>query len=230
MSDMSEAESHKEVFVDTCILLNFIQREWERNHSQRLVESEEIEVIVSPNVLEELKEVTGRRRDIYKDLLDFLQETKEGVEEYNPGDRRVYIGVNDGGHVRNLQMQLANLDDRSEVLRRLRQFIRAAARRLEYLQTVLEENTVDPLAPYSLELALGRLLNHGADARIVTDAAGWTADGGSGVMVTLDRDDLLDHEADIVDLIHEEQGSEWIIEIRSPEEIISDLIPTTGSK
>lgn len=230
MSGTSEKESREEVFADTCVLLNFIQREWERDLSQELIESEKIEVIVSPNVLEELKEVTERRRDIYEDFLDFLQETEEGVEEYDPSDRRVYFGKNDGVHVRNLQMQLANLDDRAEVLRRMRRFTRAAARRLEHLQAVLEENTVDPLAPFSLELALGGLLDNGADAKIVTDAAGWTADGGSGVMVTLDSDDLLDYKTDIVDLICEEQGPDWIIEIHSPDKIISELVPTRGSK
>lgn len=227
---MSQKESREEIFADTCILLNFVQREWERNHSQELIESDKIEVVVSLNVLKELEEVTKRRRDIYEDFLDLLQETEEGVEEYNPADRRVYIGGNDRGHIREMQMQLSNLDNRAEVLRRLRRFIRAVARRIEYLQTVLEENTVDPLAPYSLELALSSLLDHGADARIVTDAAGWTTDGGSGVMMTLDSDDLLDHEAEIVDLIHEEQGPDWIIEIRSPEEVISELIPATSNK
>lgn len=223
---MTELESHDEVFADTCVLLNFVQQEWGRDHCTRLVESQTVELIVSPNVIEELESVTERRRDVYEDLLDFLLAEEGTIEEYDPDDRRVYISENDAGHVRDLQMTLAQLDDRREILRRLRRFVRAADSRVDHLQASLEGNTVDPMAPFELELALGRLLDHGADARIVTDAAGWTADGGSGTVVTLDSEDLLDREEAIADLLLSEQGPDWVVNLVAPEAVLeSDASP-----
>lgn len=219
---MSEKRTQDAVFADTCVLLNFVQREWEHDRSTALLEAETVDVVVSPNVIEELETVAERRRDIYEDLLDFLLEQETDIEDYDPSDRRVYIGENDAGHVLNLQMSLSNLGDRREILRRLRQFVRVAGRRVEHLRDHLAENTVDPLAPFELELALSSLLNHGADARIVTDAAGWTADGGSGVLVTLDNDDLLKNKDGIVDLLMAEQGPNWVIEIIPPDAVVSE--------
>lgn len=207
------------VFADTCVLVNFVQREWEPDHSAHLIESETVDVVVSRNVVDELEDVADRRHDIYQDMIDFLLEEEGRIEDYDPGDRRIYLGDNDAGHVRNLQMELSSLDDRREVLRRLRRFVRAAGRRVEYLESSLMDTTVDPLPPFELKLAIDRVLNQSADAKVVADAAAWTADGGSGVLVTLDDDDLFDHENAIVELLVDEQGPEWAIEIISPDDV-----------
>jgi len=210
------------VFADTCVLLNFVQQEWERSYSTALVQSESVDIVVSQNVVEELESVSSRRYEIYDDLIDFLLGQQADIEDYDPSDRRVYIGNNDATHVRNLQMKLSSLEDQREVLRRLRKFVRSAGRRVEHLETALKDHTIDPLAPYGLELALTSLLDHGADARIVTDAAAWTADGGSGVLVTLDDDDLFENEDEIVELLEDKQGPDWVIEILPPDEVLSD--------
>ncbi|GAA1342590.1 hypothetical protein GCM10009647_086430 [Streptomyces sanglieri] len=216
---MTGDDSLESVFADTCILLSFVQREWEQDYSTAVLESDDIDVVVSPNVLNEFDDVVERRRDIYEDLIDFLLEDEGEVEDYDPGERRVYIGQNDATHVRNLQMELASLENRQEALRRLRRFVRAAGRRADHLESSLEDSTVDPLAPFSLELALGQIIDNGADARIVTDAAGWTAEGGSGIFVTLDGDDLLEYTEEIANLLADEQGTDWVIEIILPKEI-----------
>lgn len=212
-----------EIFADTCVLLNFVQREWEPDKSVDLVESKAITVVVSRNVVDELADVTERRRDVYEDFLDFLLETEDGVEAYDPSDRRVYLAANDAKHVRNLQMQLASLDDRLEVLRRLRQFVRAAGRRVEYLEDLLEDTTVDPVVSFDLRLAIDRLLDHSADTKVVTDAAAWTADGGSGILVTRDADDLLDNEDSIVEILVEKQGPDWAIDVVTSETVLAQL-------
>jgi hypothetical protein len=216
---MMDEHGTSTVFADTCVLLNFVQQDWEHDRSTTLVESDGICLVVSEHVIEELQEVSKRRWDIYEDLLDFLVESEENVEEYDPTDRRAYFGPNDGGHVRNIQMTLSEIDDQREVLRRLRQFVRAARRRVEYLESILKANTVSPVAPLDLVFAMDSLLNQNADAAIVTDAAAWTADGGSGLFITLDRGDLLDHKDEIVDLLSEKQGPDWVIQIITPDEI-----------
>lgn len=214
------------VFADTCILLNFIQREWERNRSTEIIESDNIDIVISDNILDEFEDVVARRQDIYKDLIDFLLEDDGEVKDYDPGERRVYIGSNDVNHIRDIQMELASLENSQEVLHRLRRFVRAVGRRADYLKSSLEDSTVVPLAPFSLELALASLIDNSADARIVTDAAGWTANGGSGILITLDGNDLLEHAEEIAELLVDEQGSDWIIEITHPDCFVSEKIGT----
>jgi hypothetical protein len=210
------------VFADTGVLLNYLQREWERDRSTALIASNVVEIVVSERVVGELDAVTDRRHDIYEDLLDYLMTTESRIEDYDPSERHVYIGKHDGSHIRNVQMNLASLDESREVLRRLRRFLRAVGRRLDHLEEILADSTIDPLAPLEFELAINTLIDHGADASIVTDAASWTANGGSGVFVTLDRDDLLDRESDIAAILDEKQGPDWVIRIRLPDEIIPD--------
>ncbi len=212
-----EGKPPEEVFVDTCVLLNFIQQEWETTRSKSLVESELVELVVSESVKNELDNVSNRRTDIYKDLVEFLMEEEGDIENYGLDDRRVYIGKNDAKHVRDIQMTLASLDDSREVLRRFRRYLKAIDRRLKFLEQQLEDNIVFPSGSLELEFAVHGLIGNDNDATIVTDAAGWTADGGSGILVTLDSGDLLDYEEDIADLLEEEVGSEWILDIRTPE-------------
>jgi predicted nucleic acid-binding protein len=219
---MSDELTVDEVFADTCVLLNFVQREWESTQSVEFVESDRIEIVVSDAVLDELESVSERREDIYEDVIDFLLERDDGVEEYDPRERHVYIGANDASHVRDIQMKLATLDDMREVLRRLRRYLRAAQRRLEFLQNELEDHVVTPNGSITLEFAVQGVIDNDDDATIVTDAAGWAADGGSGILVTLDSEDLLDHEADLANLLRKEQGPDWIITIHPPEAVLSD--------
>lgn len=216
------------VFADTCVLLNFVQREWERDHSIDLIESETVKIVVSQTVLGELATVSDRRRDIYKDMVDFLLETEEDVEEYDPIERRVYLDANDATHVRRIQEVLAGLDDRSVVLRRLRRFVRAAGRRIEYLESSLTDHAIDPVPPLELRFAIDRILNHSADAKVVTDAATWTTNGGSGVLVTLDNDDLFEHREELAKYLADERGPEWEIQIRSPHDVVVEARPQSG--
>lgn len=211
-----------EVFADTCILLNFVQQEWEHDQTTSLVASSSVTIIVSETVLEELRNVVERRRDIYEDMVDYLLETDQNIEEYDPSDRRTYFGGNDTKHIRTLQGQLAGLDDRREVLRRLRQFVRAAKRRVEHVESMLEAHVIDPVPPLGLRFAINDILNHDADTNVVTDAAAWAANGGSGVLVTLDDEDLFQHADRINKLLADEQGPEWILEIMRPDDILTD--------
>lgn len=214
-----EDKPPEEVFADTCVLLNFIQQEWETTRSKSLVESELVEIIVSESVMSELDNVSNRRTDIYKDLIDFLMEEEGDIENYGLDDRHVYIGENDAKHIRDIQMTLASLDDSREVLRRFRRYLKALDRRLKFLEQQLEDNVVFPSGSLELEFAVHGLIGNDNDATIVTDAAGWTADGGSGILVTLDSGDLLDYKDEISDLLEEEVGSEWILDIRTPESV-----------
>jgi len=218
---MSETDHPDAVFADTCILLNFVQREWEGDQTSTLIESELIEIVISQSVYEEFKNVCERREDIYPDFLDFLLEEDGELEEYDPASRRVYFDSNDVGHVRSIQYELADVDNRREAQYRLRRFIRAVESRIEYLESKFaDEGIIDPFVPLGLRFALDILIEHSADVRVISDAAAWTANGGSSVLVTLDSEDILDQAVQINKILRTEQDNNWILSITVPEAVL----------
>ncbi len=208
---MSEIEVPDEVFADTCILLNFVQQEWEGDVASALIDHESIEVVISQSVYEEFEDVCERRQDIYPDFLDFLLEEDGEIEEYDPGSRRVYFDSNDVGHIRSIQYDLADEEDRREVQYRLRRFIKAAESRIDYLKSKFEGQTIDPVVPLELRFALDGEIENSADVRVITDAAAWTANGGSSVLVTQDSEDIVDCAEDINAVIRAKQDDEWTL-------------------
>jgi hypothetical protein len=117
---------------------------------------------------------------------------------------------------------LATLDDSREIQRRLRRYIRAADRRLDFLEEKLAGQIVEPNGSLTLEFAIQGIIENADDARVVTDAAGWSANGGSGILVTLDTEDLLTYESELAAVLQEEQDEAWILRICSPEAVLSD--------
>lgn len=220
---MSDQTPTEEVFSDTCVLLDFVQGNDRQPHSLALVKTDAIEIIVSDAVTEELENVTDRRADIYDDLLEFLHTSDEGITDYDMSERHVYFGENDHNHVLNLQMDLRDITDNREVLRRVRQFLREVDRRYAYLMEQLDGNEVMTLAPQELEWNIRDLIGNGDDARVVTDAAGWSANGGSGVFVTRDTGDIIEYKDELADLLREAQGAEWVLRIQKPKDVLSEL-------
>lgn len=218
---MTDNMTPDEAFLDTCILLDFVQQDTGQIHSTELIETEAVEIVVSDAVIEELENVTGRRKDIYEDLINFLLEDGDSLTDYDGNDRHVYIGDNDYDHILNLQMDLRDLEENREVLRRLRRFIRAVERRTEYLEEKLSDQVIMSQAPLPLEWAINEIIDNTADARVVTDAAGWTANGGSGVFVTRDSGDIIEFETELAELLTKEQGPEWVLRIYTPKTFLS---------
>lgn len=226
---MTEAQPPESVFADTCILLNFVQREWEGDRSSTLIECAIAEIIISQSVYEEFENVCERREDVYPDFLDFLLDEEGEIEDYDPASRRIYFDSNDIGHVRSIQYELADLENRREVQYRLRRFIKAAESRIEYLESKFDdEKIVDPFVPLGLRFELDKLIEHSADVRVITDAAAWTANGGSSVLITLDSEDIHDHAEQINETLQTEQSDEWTLKIAIPQRVLdSDLKVST---
>jgi hypothetical protein len=227
---MSETSVPREVFADTCILLNFVQSEWEGDRTSELINHDAIEAVISQTVYDEFESVCERRQDIYPDFLDFLLEEDGEIEEYDPGSRRVYFDSNDVGHIRTIQYELADEEDRREVQYRLRRFIKAAESRIEYLKSKFKGQIIDPIAPLELRFALDDEIENSADVRVITDAAAWTANGGSSVLVTQDCEDIVDSVEDINAVIRAEQDDEWTLVITVPGDVVdpeTELL-TTG--
>jgi len=219
---MAEPDTIEDVFSDTCVLLDFVQQDTGQAASTELIETDALQIIVSNTVMEELTNVTGRREDIYEDLIDFILESEDDIVDYDPQDRHVYVGENDKDHILELQMDLRDIDDDREVLRRLREFIRAVKRRREYLEAKLSDQTVMPQAPLSLEWDIQDIIGNGDDAQVVTDAAAWSSNGGSGAFVTRDSGDILEYDGEIADFLRESQGPDWALCIYTPETLLAE--------
>lgn len=212
----------EEAFADTCVLLSFVQQEFESSAAPELVESDDVDLVVTGAVLEEFDTVTSRRDDIYVDMMDFLLNEEDTIEGYDPSERRIYFAENDGRHLRKLQMSLSQLEDPAVIKRRLRRYLREVERRIEYIEDKYEDDVIVPLGSLLLELDIARIIDNDADATIIANAAGWTADGGSGVLVTLDSQDYLEQEAAVTDLLHEEKGPDWVVTFCLPRELLQD--------
>lgn len=230
-SDPSLERRPETVFLDTSVLLNFVQADFETDHSSTLFDGSRPRVVVGMTVQEEFEAVGRRRADIYPDFVDFVLETDGRIEEYDPTERRPYFQGNDLRHVQTIQMELAQLEGRAEVQRRLRRFVRAIERRIEYLLTeVIPDALFDQQPGLSLVFALQDRIENDADARVVADAALWAAESpdSSGVFLTLDREHLLDEAAGINTSIREARDERWELRFLHPA-VVNDLPPVSTS-
>jgi len=215
----------RNVFVDTSVLLNYAQRAIERDHSSGLIDSEEVRVIVGVTVADELNAVRERRDHIYEDFLAFLTEDDGEIREYDPLSRRPYFQGNDQRHVRNIQMQLSQVDDRRAVLRDLRHALRSIERRLDYLvDEVVPRGLFDQQPGLTVMFALQDIIPNDKDRSVVGDAALWAAEGeeSSGVFATMDRDDLLDLADEINVVLKDSKGEGWAITFVHPQDLHID--------
>jgi hypothetical protein len=213
-------------------LLNFVHRGIERDFSASLLDDGKPDVVVGVSVKEEIEAVRDRRADIYPDFVDFLLADNGKIEDYDPTERRPYFQENDRSHIQTIQMRLAQLDDRAEIQRRLRRFVRAAERRLEYLLSeIIPDALFDQQPGLMLIFALQETVPNDDDCNVIGDAALWTAEepDSSGVLLTMDRDDLLAIEVDINDTLREERDDSWELRIFHPS-VLDDLPPTTTSQ
>jgi predicted nucleic acid-binding protein len=78
---VSKADS---VFCDTGILINYMNLEWERDHTSELVEGHSGDLVISESVEEEFANIVERRADIYLDFLEVVLEKEGAVEEFSP--------------------------------------------------------------------------------------------------------------------------------------------------
>ncbi|MFD1635075.1 hypothetical protein ACOZ4L_04975 [Haloplanus ruber] len=222
--ESTETVSLDNVFVDTSILLNYVQQGLEPDHTSELIEGNHIDLVVGVTVADEFDDVGDRRADIYPDFLDFLLVEEGKLTDYSPEERRPYFQENDYRHLRNIQMQLSQLDDRAEIQRQVRYFIRAIQRRIEYIREEIIPSAKFDLQPgMTLLFALGDVIPNDSDRNVVGDAALWSAEvsDSSGVFATMDRKDLLNLAGDINSALHETKGKEWELTFLVPSDLTS---------
>jgi hypothetical protein len=215
---MSTTSPPDSVFLDTCILLNYVNRFWEGDKVSDLLDTDDVEHVISETVAEEFEDVCERREEIYPDMVSFLLEASEDedISSFDPSERDVRIAGNDRNHVRTIQFELASVDDQREVLRLLRRFLRNLETVIETVTEDIVDTVVEPCAPILLTFRVADVVPNDADAKVVCDAAQWTADGGPGVFATLDSTDLLDNETAINEVLEREESTEWCLTMIEP--------------
>lgn len=204
-----------EAFCDSNILLNYLNQEWERERGAKLVRADSVLIIIPARVKEEIEEVVDRRHEVYTAFVEFTLKEDGDIEDFSYDGRLV---GNDGRHIRELQMELAK-GDRRESLMRLREFAMQYRQRGTQLLSDYVEEVIQTAAPFMFEMELKRVIPNSADAAIVAGAADWTSQGGSGLLVTDDRKDIVDLTEEINEVINEHLGPETVLVIRTSAEI-----------
>lgn len=221
---MSSSSPPSAVFLDTCILLNYLYQPWEGDKVSPLLEEDRLEHVISESVAEEFDVICERRKEIYPDLLDFLLETGEKVETFDPDERDLWIDDNDRNHVRTLLGTLAQREDRREVQAKVRRFIRRLDAQIQRIQTELLDDVVEQNPNLSVQFRLADVVPNRADVKVVCDAAYWCAEAdGHGPFVTLDKTDIIERQDEINTTLTAEQGEDWRLEISVPMEIMSEF-------
>lgn len=209
------------VFLDTCVLLNYLYQEWEGNRAVELLETTELAHVVSDSVTEELETVLDRRRPVYDDFVTFLVEADGEPAEFEPDDRDVWIAGNDQSHVRNIQYALSCTDTPREAQTRLRRVLRLIELRVSRLREELLDDVVEQNPELGLQFRVADVIPNSADVKIVCDAAYWCANGRrQGPLVSLDDDDIVRHRDDINETLRAERDERWCLDIVVPEDVV----------
>lgn len=204
-----------EVFCDTNILINYLNQEWEGSNGAELVEADPFLIIISEQVQTEINTLVDRRHDLYRNVVQFLMEQDDRIEEYSTEE---YIQKNDYRHLQQLQMELAS-EDPAEVLMKLREFSSQYKRRAAAMLGEHIHDIVVTAAPFLFEMALDDVIPNSSDTAIVAGAADWSSQGGSGILITNDTRDILDFRDDINTVIEDHLDSDSTLLIWRPMEV-----------
>jgi len=200
------------VFSDTCVLLRYVLDD-DENPSQRVLLYDPCEVYVSGKVKAEFSSVYRAREYILKGLVEAAEEGN--VQGYSPSDK-VYISDNNRRWLNDFREEMSQLPEPKAVLRILEkqsQLDEGKKRLFEDDDSIV---TVTPSLERDATLVgyLEAVTRNDDDAQVIADAVEWNREGGSGVMLTTDQDDILGNG---------EEGEE---EVESASTVDDDGLPT----
>lgn len=200
------------VFCDTNILQNYLNLEWERDQTSELLEHFSGDIVTSDSVEGEFLNVVDRRSDIYPEFLTYLSDDENSIGEYSISGRNP---DNDYEHIRKIQQELMEMD-RIEAAARLRRFSRRYEAKAEYIIDELIAEIIFTAPPFELSTEIDDTIGNSDDAKIVSEAADWTKQGGDGNLAALDRKDILNFADEINEIIKEKLGPEGCLQISEP--------------
>lgn len=215
-----------EVFADTCVLLNYVQQWLESDRgSVSFFEEHGSAKVISETVEQEFSDRCDARSIIYHDLVTFVVESEEGgIEDYDvdardPLDEEdVRLTPNDRDNVLDIQIRLVT-EDSAEALRKLREYLRQIDTRRRYIEEQLAE-IVGVNEDAGLKRSLATVVTNSADRQVLSDAAGWFLDGGTGTLTTLDGEDILSNRDGINETLASHHDDECQLVILATEELV----------
>lgn len=193
MADFGFEESIEDVFADTCVLFAYAVEG--DDDARKVFHDHVLEKVVSERIEREFESVADRQQDIHRELLEFA--ASGDLEEYEPAD---LSQKNDVRYVVDLYSELTNMDDEVEIVRRLNELVNRLEKAREELfgsdgaVTIVSVDGVDA----QLMGMLRSVVENDADVRVLCDAVAWRRNGGSGVFLTEDTEDILGNDADSV--------------------------------
>ncbi|EMA06926.1 hypothetical protein C438_05217 [Haloferax denitrificans ATCC 35960] len=203
-----------ELFLDTCVLLNYVQAWLERSYySEQLFEQHDSSKLISTTVESEFDERCDSREFIYSDIVDYILYDDGRLEEYPVDDRDnpEYITNHDRSFVQRVVDELSE-SNKEELLRQLREYhMQVEDRRqgiYEELDSVLEASSDAMLKRYLQGAVRNRM-----DRQVLVDASDWSGNGGSGVFITKDKGDILKNTEQINEAIDLSRSPEAVLEI-----------------
>ena len=193
MVDFASKGAVADVFTDTCVLFCYaVEGEPEARH---VFEDPTLDKVASERIQREFVSVSDRHQDIHRELLEFA--ATGDLDEYEPADLHQ---KNDVRYVVDLYSELTDMDN-VEAVRRLNELINRLEKASDELfgtEGILTVLSVDGVDAQLVGLLRGVVENN-ADIRVICDAAVWSRNGGSGIFLTEDTEDLLGSDQDTED-------------------------------
>jgi hypothetical protein len=205
------------VFCDTCVLINFAQREWEGDRTTILLEEADVRTVIGEAVEAEFEDVTSRRTDAYDDLLTALLDADVELSEYNPD-----VWGNDEQHIYELIGQLERLEP-EEAASTFRLYRRKFSSRAENLISDVIDEVVFTAPPLFFADTLNDVIPNDDDCEVLAQAIDWANNSESNVLVTMDGEDILQKEAAINEIVADEYEDPIPLVILIPEDALERL-------
>jgi hypothetical protein len=215
-----------QLFLDTSILLNYVQVWLEEDEGSVAVVESDHHKFICTIVKEELDTRCSTRRQIYIDLRKFVEQ-EESQSEVHPifnyevldfeyRNPSVAVTNNDRDHLRDLQMEFASISD-DDKFYELRKFIRSVKSRKRTVDgevTVYSGNHKPDLVD-----DINSCIDNHQDSLVLAQGAAWRNDNSGDTVVTLDYKDMIDKESEINDAIEFHYGPSHRLNIVSPDAV-----------
>lgn len=191
-SERTNSNSLIEVFTDTSVLFNYAL-DVDKQRADELLLERQCRVISSKAVRQEFERVMERRQAIHTQLLPYIKNEKVG--EFKPKNSES-LSNNDWGYVREFCRALSNVEP-AEAARRVQERNRQLKQAYRQIFEIKDSLVVIEQMPPRDASLLGNLsgvVHNDDDVRILCDAVEWCRNGGTGIFLTSDKDDMLPGE------------------------------------
>lgn len=217
-----------EINLDTSVLFNFLystvlpdrtdgDAAFEHDKGCReYFESPSILIVAGGKACGEFNGGCQRREVLYQDIIDFMEETGDGVVEYNPLIRDIHTSTNDKRHFRT-DVRLAIVDQPAEgqlsTMRRAKQELgKCQSHVIGSLDQTFQQFTHEDLLD-----AINSVLDIDHDADILVDAVIISRDHSITTLAALDSDITEEeHQKQLATIIENELGTSVELKVIDP--------------